>query len=778
LVNGAISLVTLTANASGRFRVDVSLAAGARSITARAIDDAGNLGPASDPLAITVDATAPAAPTSLDLIAADDTGGSSSDNVTNKQIVTITGTADANARVELFDGTTSLGTTTANESGAFSLEVALTAGSRSITAKAIDAAGNVSVASSALGISVNAMAAVELSAIASGTGGFVMNGVVAGNETGRSVSSAGDVNNDGYDDLIVGAYLADPNGTDSGASYVVFGKADGTSFNLSNIASGTRGFVINGALANGRSGYSVSSAGDVNNDGFDDLIIGAPDAQLNGNGFAGASYVVFGKATYTAVNLSNIASGTGGFVINSASAGDRAGTSVSSAGDMNNDGFDDLIVGVPGADPNGKDAAGASYVVFGKANTASVNLSDIASGTGGFVINGASAGDLSGNSVSSAGDVNGDGVDDLIIGADNADPNGDKSGASYVVFGKTNKIAVDLSDIASGTGNLGFIIKGAEILDKSGISVSSAGDVNGDGYDDLIVGATGVGTYVGASYVVFGKATSTAVNLSDIASGTGDLGFVINGVSAFDASGISVSSAGDVNGDGLDDLIVGANQANPNAKNDAGASYVVFGKTNSRAVNLSAVASGEGGFVINGAAIEDRSGWSVSSAGDVNGDGFDDLIVGAPYADPIGSKSGASYVVYGGNFTGDVTQVGTTNNDTLSGTAGNDVIFGGIGNDVITTNGGNDRLSGGVGADRFVISNVAGTVRILDFGQGDTLDLSAFNLGGVRPTFTQSGYTDTIIQLDSDNFVIVEGYRPAQLTDFLAISMHSSSIVL
>jgi Ca2+-binding RTX toxin-like protein len=376
--------------------------------------------------------------------------------------------------------------------------------------------------------------------------------------------------------------------------------------------------------------------------------------------------------------------------------------------------------------------------------------------------------------------VNGDGFDDLIVGASRASPSGTTAyaGASYVVFGKATGTSVDLSAIASGTG--GFVINGASAGDFSGTSVSSAGDVNGDGLDDLIVGANGADpnslNYSGKSYVVFGKTDGTSVNLSAIESGTG--GFVINGASAGDLSGTSVSSAGDVNGDGFDDLIVGAFGADPSGTTtDAGASYVVFGKTTGTSVDLSAIASGTGGFVINGASAGDNSGGAVSSAGDVNGDGFDDLIVGAHYADPNGSNSGASYVVFGGNFTGAVTRVGTTGNDTLSGTAATDIIFGGLGIDVITTNGGNDRLAGGPGADTFVISNGPGTVRILDFGAGDTLDLSAFGLSS-RPTFTLNGSGNTQIALDADTFVIVEGYNPTELTAFLNATINSASIAI
>jgi Ca2+-binding RTX toxin-like protein len=234
--------------------------------------------------------------------------------------------------------------------------------------------------------------------------------------------------------------------------------------------------------------------------------------------------------------------------------------------------------------------------------------------------------------------------------------------------------------------------------------------------------------------VVFGKAGGTKVELSDIASGTSTLGFVINGATAVDQSGYSVSSAGDVNGDGLDDLIVGAFGADPNENSYSGASYVVFGKTDGTKVELSAIVSGDGtkGFVINGAVLSDQSARSVSSAGDVNGDGFDDLIVGAGLADPNGSNSGSSYVVFGGNFTGSVSQLGTTGNDTLSGTAANDVILGGRGDDVITGNGGIDRLAGGTGNDTLIISNAnfgrvdgGADIDTLRLAGAFTLDLSA-----------------------------------------------------
>jgi hypothetical protein len=245
----------------------------------------------------------------------------------------------------------------------------------------------------------------------------------------------------------------------------VLGKAGGFDPEIDLAAlDGTDGFRISGEASPDLSGGSVSSAGDVNGDGFDDFIIGARGANSNGPN-AGASYVVFGHggAFDPDINLSSL-DGKNGFQITGEAADDLSGASVSSAGDVNGDGFDDIVVGAISADANGN-SSGASYVVFGKVDgfDASVNLST-RDGTNGFRIPGEAAGDTMGWSVSRAGDVNGDRVDDLIVGAL-------FGGAAYVVFGKAGGFDVDL-DLSALDGVNGFQVVGEAAGDALGGQVS------------------------------------------------------------------------------------------------------------------------------------------------------------------------------------------------------------------------------------------------------------------------------------------------------------------
>ena len=537
---------------------------------------------------------------------------------------------------------------------------------------------------------------IELSAL-DGANGFRINGVAASDASGYSVAGAGDVNGDGFADLIIGAPDADPNGSSSGAAYVVFGKAGGfaSTIDLSAL-NGADGFQINGEATGDTFARAVAGAGDVNGDGFADLIVGARGADPNG-GASGASYVVFGKAGgFASAIEASALNGADGFQINGEAAGDFSGTSVASAGDVNGDGFDDLIIGAKYADPNGS-VSGASYVVFGKAGgfTSTIQLSAL-SGADGFQINGVAATDEVGVSVASAGDVNGDGFADLFIGAKYADPNG----ASYVVFGKAAAFGATI-ELSSLDGLSGFRIDGKSANDRSGFPVASAGDINGDGFADLIVGAYGAdynGSSSGASYVVFGKAGGFTFKFQ-LSTLNGANGFQINGEAAGDYSGFSVAGAGDVNGDGFDDLVIGAKGAIL-YNNSSGASYVVFGKAGgfNSTIELSAL-DGSDGFRIDGAAFGDRSGFSVAGAGDVNGDGFADLIVGAYGADPNGNLSGASYVIYGTRALIDVLRPGTEIANRINGGHGDDTVLGFSGNDTLIGWEGDDRISGGSGRD-------------------------------------------------------------------------------
>jgi hypothetical protein len=417
-----------------------------------------------------------------------------------------------------------------------------------------------------------------------GNNGFTLIGADANDQSGFSVSDAGDVNGDGFDDLIVGAPRAESASgmEDEGESYVVFGKASWAGTPSLDLAAldGTNGFRLIGADVP-LSGFSVSSAGDVNGDGYADLVVGAPVADYDRRG---ESYVVFGKASWVGTPSFDLAAldGNNGFrLIGTGRPFDRTGFSVSSAGDVNGDGFDDLIIGAPevGLDPYG---AGASYVVFGKGSWVGVPSLDLATldGTNGFRLTNSSGTELNGYSVSSAGDVNGDGFADLVVGApDNSlqtEPYG--TGESYVVFGKANWVGTPSIDLAALDGINGFRLAGIDILDSAGVSVSTAEDVNGDGLDDLIVGALGAGTG-GESYVVFGKANWAGTPSLDLATLDGTNGFRLLGIDAVDLSGRSVSSAGDVNGDGFADLIIGAPLAeSTGGANSEGESYVVYGK--------------------------------------------------------------------------------------------------------------------------------------------------------------------------------------------------------
>jgi hypothetical protein len=468
-----------------------------------------------------------------------------------------------------------------------------------------------------------------------GTTGFQLPGEAIGDQAGRAVHAAGDVNGDGIDDLLLGAIGVDAGAAaTAGAAYVVFGTTAGFSASFApSSLDGTNGFTIEGMTAGEAVGHSLGSA-DVNGDGFSDVIVGTSNS---------GAYVVFGKASgFTATMSVSALTGANGFKITGPAFG-AIGFAVSGAGDVNGDGFDEVIIG----DYRDDSIKGAAYVIFGKGDAFSATL-DVASlnGTSGFKLTGATTGDRAGTGVSDAGDVNGDGIDDLMVGAPESDPHGEASGTAYVVYGKTSAFPATMS-LGSLSGANGFALNGVQTIDLTGYSVSGAGDVNGDGFADIIVGQReDLGGTSGHAYVVFGRATN-ANPVFELSALNGTNGFRLDGTGSNAHAGISVSDAGDVNGDGFADVIVGAYGYN----NYAGAAYLVYGKAGAFGATLSlSVLSGTGGVKLLAAGSSDNAGHSVSNAGDINGDGFADVIVGAFLAKPNGNLTGAGYVVFGGGI--------------------------------------------------------------------------------------------------------------------------------
>jgi len=397
---------------------------------------------------------------------------------------------------------------------------------------------------------------------------ITMTGAAASNVFGGCVSSAGDVNDDGYSDVIVGAWGYSSN---TGRAYIFFGGSP-----INNIADVT----LTGEATNNLFGISVSSAGDVNNDSYSDVIVGAYLYSSN----TGRSYIYFGGSS-----MNNVADVT----MTGETTENFFGRSVSSAGDVNNDSYSDVIVGAYGNFTN----TGRAYIYLG--GSSMNNVADI-------IMSGEAINNYFGESVSTAGDVNGDGYSDVIVGASGYSAN---TGRAYIYFGGSsmNNVA-DVNINGEATGN--FL----------GASVSSAGNVNDDGYSDVIVGAYGYSTNTGRAYIYFGG--SSMNNVADV---------TMTGEAVNNRFGISVSSAGDMNGDGFSEVIVGAYQY----LTSIGRAYIYFGGS-----SMNNVAD----LTMTGEAASNYFGTSVSGAGDVNADGYSDVIVGAT---GFSSNTGRAYIFLG-----------------------------------------------------------------------------------------------------------------------------------
>lgn len=389
-----------------------------------------------------------------------------------------------------------------------------------------------------------------------------------------------DLNGDGYADIVVGA----PYNVDAvpGHAYVYLGGSGGPD--------ATPDAILIGESEDDSFG-AVASGGDLNGDGFADLAVGAPGGGWSGEGRV---YVYWGGPGDSFDDQPEA-------VLLGTAPSDHFGGSVALAGDVNRDGVTDLIVGADEYYNPATTRSGRAEVFFGAAGT---NFDSVADAT----LRGDGDGAAFGRSVDCAGDVNGDGAADVIVGAPYWDAlGGEYVGRAYVFFGGEATFDPVADGVLTGSSSFTYLAWGT----------ASAGDVDDDGYSDVLVGAIGPGTtfvYLGGPGATFDAAPDAQLPPDE------------------GSSGWSLSSAGDVNADGFSDVVLGS----PDTSNDTGWVNVYYGGVD----GLDTVAEGK----IGGAAGYSGLGWSVSAAGDVNSDAFDDLIVGAIGVD---SYTGRAYVYFG-----------------------------------------------------------------------------------------------------------------------------------
>jgi len=417
---------------------------------------------------------------------------------------------------------------------------------------------------------------------------------------GSAVGTAGDVNGDGYSDVVGGAQLYDGGQTDEGGAFAWYGSATGLG---SNGTPANADWTAEGNQAGAYfGGWWIGTAGDVNGDGYADVIVGAPFYD-NGQADEGAAFVYHGSAS----GLSPAAS----WIAESDQAGAWFGGSVATAGDVNGDGYADVIVGADSYD-NGQTDEGRAYMYYGSAG----GLYTAAS----WIVEGNQDGAHLGYPARTAGDINGDGYGDVVVGAYGYDNGESNEGRAYVYHGSAYGLSTTANWTAEGNvANANF-----------GTSSGTAGDVNGDGYADVIVGAYQyyVGQGLGRAYVYHGSAGG----LSPVANWT------VEGRPGIDYwLGWSVGTAGDVNGDGYADVVVGVCRY-MNGQPEEGAAFVYHGAP---------TGLGPAAWAIEGNQTSAYLGYAVGTAGDVNGDGYADVIVGAYGYDGGQTDEGAAFLYHG-----------------------------------------------------------------------------------------------------------------------------------
>lgn len=383
---------------------------------------------------------------------------------------------------------------------------------------------------------------------------------------------------------------------------------------------------------------------------------------------------------------------------------------------------------------------------------AGATVVDLSGAPGSIRVDGQAVNDLSGLTVASAGDVNGDGMPDFVVGAPDADNNTrTDSGSAYVVYGGQNLGDVNLQNLSSA----GFRIDGAAPGDKAGASVAAAGDVNGDGLADVIVGAREASNNArensGSAYVIYGRRTADPidVHLANITTTQTSRGFRIDGAAANDLAGFSVAGAGDLNGDGVSDVIVGATGAGNAGRLGSGSAYVIYGERTADPADFDladiTTTQASRGLRIDGAAANDGAGNAVAGTGDLNGDGLDDVIVGASGAANNGrANSGSAYVIYGQRTADpadvDLANIGTTQaarGMRIDGAAANDgVAYAVAGPGDLNGDGIADAI---VGAPTATIGAMNSGVAYVIYGQQAT-DLPDVDLANIATTQASRGF--------------------------------------